>query len=57
MEASQDQSQQDEKVSLKLKTFFTLHTIDQELIYKLWDKGLGNLYHPVKDIIGCQICL
>ena len=42
------------KVGLKLKTIVTSHSQDQEALSKLSDRVLGNLYDPVKDLIGVK---
>ena len=42
------------KVGLKFKTIVTSHSQDQEALSKLSDRVLGNLYDPVKDLIGVK---
>ena len=42
------------KVGLKLNTIVTSHSQDQEALSKLSDRGLGNLYDPVKDLVGVK---
>ena len=42
------------KVGLKLKPIVTSHSQDQESLSKLSDRVLGNLYDPVKDLIGVK---
>ena len=43
------------KVGLELITIVTFHSQDQEVLSKLSDRVLDNLYNPVRDLVGGKI--